>query len=291
MTGYRSTAATGVPQPTLRGTDRCLLDGHGPGTGRCHDVEERRRVREASRPEPAFRRLESDLRSQIRARQFPPDTPLPTEAELARRYAVSRQTVRRAFHDLVADNLVFRVPGRGTFVTEESSRYLRQFGSVEDLMGLSADSEMQVVQPLEAAVDPAAAGRLRLPDDRVATTSFRRLHHGEAFSHTTVYLPPRVRRRLGMVPELSEPGAVSRVTVIELLDAALERPIRDAEQSITLGAAPLEVAQTLDVAAGTPLLRIDRMYFDADDEPVELAISHFHPDRYSYRVRLRRGRG
>lgn len=240
------------------------------------------------RPEPAFRRLENDLRSQIRAQAFPTDTPLPTEAELALRYAVSRQTVRRAFHDLVAENLVFRVPGRGTFVTPSSGRYLRQFGSIEDLMALSADSEMQVLQPLTAAVDPTAAGRLRLPDDRVSTTTFLRVHHGEAFSHTAAFLPPDVRARLGDVPELAEPGAVSQVTLIGLLDRALERPIQDAEQSITVGTAPADVAEVLDLAPGTPLLRIDRVYYDTEGDPVELAISHFHPDRYSYRVRLRR---
>jgi len=245
-------------------------------------------VEAGGRPEPAFRRLENDLRSQIRAQAFPSDTPLPTEAELALRYAVSRQTVRRAFHDLVAEDLVYRVPGRGTFVTPSSGRYLRQFGSVEDLMGLSADSQMQVLQPLTAAVDPTAAGRLRLPDDRVATTTFLRVHHGEAFSHTVVFLPPDVRGRLGDVPELAEPGKVSQVTLIGLLDRALEQPIQDAEQSITVGTAPADVAQALDLALGTPLLRIDRMYFDTGGEPVELAISHFHPDRYSYRVRLRR---
>ena len=244
-----------------------------------------------TRPEPAFRRLENDLRTQIRAREFPADTPLPTEAELATRYGVSRQTVRRAFHDLVAENLVFRVPGRGTFVTPPSGRYLRQFGSVDDLMALSSDSVMQVVEPLAPAVDPMAAGRLRLPDDRVAATTFLRLHQGEPFSHTAVFLPPDVRRRLGPAPELEASGTVSRVTVIGLLDRALERPIQDAEQSITVAAAPLGVAEALDVADGTPLLRIDRMYFDVEGEPVELAISHFHPDRYSYRVRLRRGPG
>jgi len=245
-------------------------------------------VEAAEKPEPAFRRLENDLRSQIRAQAFPEDTPLPTEAELALRYAVSRQTVRRAFHDLVAENLVYRVPGRGTFVTPSSGRYLRQFGSVEDLMGLSADSQMQVLQPLTAAVDPTAAGRLRLPDDRVATTTFLRIHHGEAFSHSVVFLPPDVRARLGEVPELAEPGAVTQATLIGLLDRALERPIQDAEQSITVGTAPADVAEALDLTPGTPLLRIDRMYYDTGGDPVELAISHFHPDRYSYRVRLRR---
>jgi GntR family transcriptional regulator len=245
-------------------------------------------VDRAGKTEPAFRRVWSDLRSQILGQEFPADVALPTEAEIARTYSVSRQTVRRAFQDLVAEDLVFRVPGRGTFVTPSSGRYLRQFGSVEDLMALSADSRLQVLNPLTAAVDPTAASRLRLPDDRVATTTFLRVHHGEAFSHTTAYLPPRVRAQLGDVEELASPGTVSPVTLIGLLDHVLDAPIQDAEQSITVVTAPAEVARSLDLPVGTPLLRIDRMYFDTDGEPVELAISHFHPGRYSYRVRLRR---
>jgi GntR family transcriptional regulator len=244
-----------------------------------------------SRREPAFRRLANDLRSQIRTGDFPVDTPLPTEAELSLRYAVSRQTVRRAFHDLVAENLVYRVPGRGTFATTSSGRYLRQFGSIEDLMALSADSQMRVLQPLTPAVDPTAAGRLRLPDDRVATTVFLRVHHGETFSHTTTHLPPSVRAQLGDVPEIAVAGAVSQVTVIGLLDQVLTRPICEAEQSITVGTASADVAEPLGVPAGTPVLRIDRMYFDTAGDPVELSISHFHPDHYSYRVRLRRNPG
>jgi DNA-binding GntR family transcriptional regulator len=247
-------------------------------------------VDSAAKPEPAFRRVWGGLRAQILSHAFPPDTALPTEAEIAREYAVSRQTVRRAFQDLVAEDLVFRVPGRGTFVTPASGRYLRQFGSVEDLMGLSADSRLQVLRPLTAAVDPTSAGRLRLPDDRVVTTSFLRLHHGEPFSHTSVYLPPRVGALLGEVEELSKSGTVSRVTIIGLLDQVLEAPIQDAEQSITVGTTPAEVAESLDLPANTPLLRIDRMYFDTNGDSVELAISHFHPDRYSYRTRLRRHR-
>jgi DNA-binding GntR family transcriptional regulator len=201
---------------------------------------------------------------------------------------VSRQTVRRAFHDLVAHGVVYRVPGRGTFVTPTSGRYLRQFGSVEDLMGLSADSEMHVLQPLSATVDPSAASRLRLQDDRVATATFLRVHQGDTFSHTTAHLAPWARVQLGEPPELSSPGAVSQATVIGLLDRVLEWPIGDAEQSITVGTAPPEVAEALELPAGTPVLRIDRIYCDTRGEPVELAISHFHPDRYSYRVHLRR---
>jgi len=242
----------------------------------------------AVKKEPAFSRVRRDLRSQILGGQFPEGRALPTEAQIAIQYAVSRQTVRRAFADLVAEGLVYRVAGKGTFATPSSGRYLRHFGSVEDLMGLSADSEMQVLTPIREAIHPTAAGRLRLPDDRVATTTFLRLHQREPFCHTSVYLPPRIRTQLGEFSELTTTGTVSQVTVIGLLDQVLDSPIRDAEQSITVATAAADVAAGLDIPLDTPLLRVDRMYYDTAGIPVELAVSHFHPDRYSYRVRLRR---
>ena len=36
-----------------------------------------------------------------------------------------------------------------------------------------------------------------------------------------------------------------------------------------------------------PLLRIERLYCDRDLVPLELAVNHFHPDRYSYRLQMR----
>lgn len=241
-----------------------------------------------AKPEPAFRRLWSDLRAQLLAGEFAADVALPTEAELAAQAGVSRQTVRRAFQDLVAEGLVLRVPGRGTFAVPASGRYLRQFGSVEDLMALSADSQMEVLAPLEEVIDPEAAGRLQLVGDEVSRTTFVRRHQGEPFSHTVVFLPPVLGARLGQAQELSIPGERSRATVIALLDGILERPIQDAEQSITVDRPTGSVARSLGLTADTPVLRIDRLYLDSAGTPVELAVSHFHPDRYSYRVRLRR---
>lgn len=238
--------------------------------------------------EVAYRKVASDLRRQIRSLAFPNGTALPTEAVLASDYAVSRQTVRRAFHELVAEGLVFRVPGRGTFATPADHRYLRQFGSVEDLMSLSVDSSMRVVRGLGSASDPAAATRLQLSDDHVVTATFVRLHDGRPFSYTRVCLPPPIAARLGEDCELSQAGALSQVTVIGLLDRVLPTAIQEAEQSISVAALPAEAAQGLAVPDQSPVLRVERTYYDTAAVPVELAVSHFHPDRYSYRVRLRR---
>lgn len=240
-----------------------------------------------SRGDVAYRVLAETLREGVLRQAFP-EGRLPTEAELARTHSLSRQTVRRAMQELVSSGMVYRVPGRGTFVAEHAGRYLRQFGSVEDLMGLSLDTEFDLVRPLRRQVDVAAAGRLRLDSDVVWTVVFRRLHDEVPFCLTTVHLPPETGRLLVDEPEVTEPGMRSRVTVIGMLDTRLDSPIADAEQSITVSpASPLAVEQ-LGCHPEQALLRIERTYTDARGDTVELAVSEFLPEHYSYRVRLRR---
>ncbi|WP_019546575.1 GntR family transcriptional regulator [Streptomyces sulphureus] len=245
-------------------------------------------IRGTTGRDSAYLRLARELREAILRHEFPDGVRLPTEAELADRYAVSRQTVRRAFHDLVSEGLVYRVPGRGTFVTRHEDPYLRQFGSIDDLMGLSLDTTMELVAPLRRQVALAAAGRLRLSSDQVWKLAFRRLHDEFPFCLTTVYLPPDTGGLIASAPEVSRQGARSRATVIGLLDDVLDDPIAEAEQSITVDTATHEVATHLDCDPEQHLLRIDRLYLSASGTPVELAISHFLPEHYSYRVNLRR---
>jgi GntR family transcriptional regulator len=236
----------------------------------------------------AYLRLARELREAILRHEFPDGVRLPTEAELADRHRVSRQTVRRAFQDLVAEGIVYRVPGRGTFAARTEEQYLRQFGSIEDLLGLSIDTSMRLVTPLHRRIDVDAAGRLRLDADRVYRLAFLRLHEEVPFCLTTVSLPPAVGKLLEGVPEVTEPDARSTATIIGLLEGRLPDPITEAEQSVTVGFASPEVAGHLGGEPERALLRIDRLYLSSTGVPVELAISHFLPEHYSYRVRLRR---
>lgn len=243
-----------------------------------------------SEAEPAYQVLSTTLRQDIAAGRYDNGVRLPTESELSERYEVSRQTVRRAFVDLVAAGIVYRVPGRGTFVNESGGRYLRQQGSIEDLMNLSHDTTMEVVVPLRRRVDVEAAGRLRLDSDVVYTVVFRRIHDGVPFVLTTVHLPEDVARLIIDAPEMAA-GAVSTYTVIGLLERHLSAPIAEAAQSITVGQADDLDAAHLNVETGRPVLRIDRLYTDSNGVVSELSVSHFLPEHYTYRVTLYRDRG
>lgn len=239
------------------------------------------------RTEPAYQTLRDQIRDEIAAGQYSDGARLPTESELVARHGLSRQTVRRAFQDLVAEGVVFRVPGRGTYASERGRRYLRQLGSIEDLMSLSDDTTMEVLAGLRRRVDVDAAARLRLDDDVVYSVVFRRLHDGVPFVLTTVHLPSSVAQPLLASSELAD-CAVGIHTVIGLLEPHLADPIAEAAQSITVAAADPLVADAVGCEAGHPMLRVDRLYSDSSGRPVELSVSHFLPEQYTYRVTLRR---
>lgn len=248
------------------------------------------------RPEPAYQVLRQRISDEIAAGAYPEGVRLPTESELAAEHGLSRQTVRRAFQDLVAEGVVYRVPGRGTFANRG---YLRQLGSIEDLMSLSADTTMEVLHGLSRRVDVTAASRLRLDHDVVYTVVFRRLHARRAgaqqpgeietvpFVVTTVHLPESVAQLVVDSAELAD-GAVGTNTVIGILEPHLDHPIAEAAQSITVAPADDLVSGALGCAPEHPMLRVDRLYSDTSGTPVELSVSHFLPERYTYRVTLRR---
>ncbi|MDV7135238.1 GntR family transcriptional regulator [Williamsia muralis] len=237
--------------------------------------------------EPAYQALARQLRRDISSGNYDNGIRLPTESELSDRYEVSRQTVRRAFVDLVAAGIVYRVPGRGTFVNDAGGRYLRQQGSIEDLLNLSTDTTMEVMSALQRRVDVEAAGRLRLDSDVVYSVVFRRFHENVPFVLTTVHLPEDTARLILDAPEMAT-GAISTYTVIGLLGPHLPSPISEAAQSITVDTADSSDVAHLGCRPGHPVLRIDRLYSDDADAIRELSVSHYLPEQYTYRVTLHR---
>jgi DNA-binding GntR family transcriptional regulator len=236
----------------------------------------------------AYAQLADRLRRAIHDGEFADGRQLPTEAVLAAEYGLSRQTVRRAYLELVSEGLVERAPGRGTFVAERDPKYVRHFGSVEDLMGFAVDTTIEVLEPLRRGVDIAAAARLGLNDDIVFSVTYLRAHFGIPFAVTTVTLPPLVADSMADLPELTTPHASGPLTVIGLIEGRLGRTISRAEQTITAVAAGPSHGAVLDCAEGRPLLRIDRLFLGDDDLPVELSVGHFLPEQYTYRISLGR---
>jgi GntR family transcriptional regulator len=236
----------------------------------------------------AHGRLTELLRSRMREGAYGVGARLPTEMELAEEYGVSRQTVRRAYQSLVNQGLVHRTRGRGTFVSAvpPDGRYLRTFGSVDDLMAQSADSTMEIIEPLQTVCDEWLSNKLLCPARPIGTLLLRRRHGGgEVFCLTKVAVPEAV---MGALSPLELQTGFMAGTIISAIEDVGHARIYGAKQRIQAELCPSWATAHLDCGPNEPVLHVERLYYDDRGEPVEFADTLYVGRRFAYQIELLR---
>ena len=227
---------------------------------------------------PRYVAIEQELRRQVSGAE--PGDPLPSEAELCGRFGVSRMTTRQAVGQLERDGLVYRVPGRGTFVAQR--RIHRRMGR---LLSFTDEMALRGVRPSSLILDAA------LVDGSLDDVTALHLAPG-----TRVVVVRRVRLADGV------PIALERAVVVPscagVLDvdlaagslhaALVERGRVPTVARGTLVAQPATDADStlLDVPAGAPLLVERRVVHDQDDHPVECTETRYVGERYVFDIEL-----
>lgn len=98
---------------------------------------------------PRYLQIKEYLRQIIRSDDMNADDKLPSEKELCDQFSVSRITVRKAMTGLEEDGLVYRIPGRGTFVAariqeNDSQLHKNTNGRVVGVIMASLENPFQV---------------------------------------------------------------------------------------------------------------------------------------------------
>ena len=65
--------------------------------------------------------IKQDIKQKIFSGRLKPEEKLHAEGELAKEYGVSRMTMRQALFELATEGILYRVPGRGTFIAGSST--------------------------------------------------------------------------------------------------------------------------------------------------------------------------
>jgi GntR family transcriptional regulator len=230
---------------------------------------------------PLYYQLGSVLREKIVSGQFTPGERIPTEAELADSYGVSRITVRQALGVLERDALIRREAGRGTFVCDlpSFSGDLKVEGSLDHLIWMGEATTIRLLELATVEATPRHAERLALkPGSRLTRCARLRFYHGEPLSYVVMLLPEDIGRR---VPK----QAWKKGSILQAL-ARLGYALRDADQTVTASLADATLARHLHTRIGAPLLSVDRVVRTADGRPVQDVHTFYRSDIYSVRVHL-----
>ncbi|MGH2659046.1 MAG: GntR family transcriptional regulator [Actinomycetota bacterium] len=235
-------------------------------------------------PLPLYFQLREALLQEIRDLGLKPGDRLPTEAELERRYGVSRSTIRQALNDLATQGLIRKVQGKGTFLGTPKIQHVPVLTSFSEL--LRSQGYVPSHRLLASSRRPApaqVAEGLRL-EEGAPCRFLRRLFlaDGDPVGLAETWLPLSI---LGPNDALFERGAIEDGSLYELLRSEpLGLVLHRAVETINPGLAEEPDAGLLRCEPGSPLLVIKRIAFTPDVRPVEWTLLLFVGDRYEYRV-------
>lgn len=233
-------------------------------------------------PIPLYHQLEQDLRTRIMAQEFAPGDVLPTEGNFCKSYGVSRITVRRALDALLADGLIVRKRGVGSFVAERKDgfRSIRLAGSLDEFLATAGLLHSETLSFGRCDPPEDVTRALELDEAEIVThLELMSTIKGEPVAHFEIYFPQAVGELL-REEELSDSG----IPVIRTVERKLGAKVSRAEQVIEFDRAGAVAARHLGLGASDPVLRVTRVYFLGSGYPVEVVFVRYHPKRYRYTI-------
>lgn len=234
-----------------------------------------------SDPLPYYSQLARILRDQILAGVWTPGARLPSEGELGEIYGLSRTAIRQALSQLVAERLVVKEKGRGSFVSRPR---IAEF-VVHELRGFHEEMQeagyrvrtRSLAQRL-VRVPPEVAPELGVPmDSQVVQLDRLRLVDDEPMVLVTTYLPhPRFDALLEI--DLTEQSLYTVLASRFDLHPAGGR--RQVEASIANG----QEARALGVPRGAALLRLSAVNYDDAGLAFEWFCALYRGDRTTFQL-------
>ncbi|HWV83425.1 MAG TPA: GntR family transcriptional regulator [Hyphomicrobiaceae bacterium] len=242
-----------------------------------------------ARRQPLYVQIAATLAAQIAQGEHPVGSLLPTEAELQQQFHVSRYVVRQAIQHLRSMGLVTARKGVGTRVEarEAAARFLLTMHSVGDIRQYATGMRLEiqevdetVLRGSKAALIGARPGRrfLRIIGIR------RRDRDNKPVSHAEIFIDDAFSEVKSQIPTVG-------TAIWEVIERQSGETLAEVEQQIDAVTLDAEHAHLLEVAEGTPALRVIRRYYVTGRRLVELSINLHPANRFSYNMRIKRDGG
>jgi GntR family transcriptional regulator len=210
------------------------------------------------------------------------DGRIPSESDLANELGVSRTTIRDALSRLEIEGSVFRKQGSGTFV----NRPILQIKSrLDEIWSYEAVLEAHGYQPSVRLLGvrealPAEPVRAVLglePDDKVTIVQKLFTEDSEPVIFTENQIPSR------SVPGDLDLGQLT-IPVYELVEVCSGKRLNYYLSEVVPMIADEELSHLLNVQVNTPLLALEEIGYDDDNEPIFWARSLFRDDLVRFRM-------
>lgn len=232
-------------------------------------------------PLPKYLQLRAILLDMIERDRLPVDAPVPSEREMCRRFELSRATVRQAVDQLVAEDRLRRVPGKGMFVARPKVRMPKELVSfTEDMRALGMRPGCVDLSARTIKADARLAGLFGAERGAAVHVLERlRLADGEPMAVERSHIPA------SLAPDLFERRAPGG-SLFEVLEHEFGIVMDGGDQTIEAGPADRGDAEPLGIAQGATVFFLRQRTYSRD-VCAEIAFSTYRADRYRIHLGLK----
>lgn len=226
-----------------------------------------------------YKEVKRQVLAALAAKEWEPGDVIPPEKQLCIRFGVSIGTLRKAIDELVAENILIRHQGRGTFVAVHNrGTHLYRFFNVVRHDNKKIYPTLTLHSFGKKKADKMACEKLAIPP---GSTVFR-FTNVRSLEEEPV-LVDRITLPESLFPGMTESQIRNRPsTLYNLYQTEYSLNIIKIEERVRACLADIELAALLKNKVGAPLLQIHRIAFSYNDQPIEYRVSYVNTERYEY---------
>jgi GntR family transcriptional regulator len=233
---------------------------------------------------PRYQQLRDDLLQRVAAGEWAPGAAIHTEAELSQAYQVSTGTLRKAIDLLVADGVLTRSQGKGTFVRRprfDSSlfRFFRfKSRDGEAVLPSARILHREVAQPDEAIREALQLGSR----SKAIRLSRLRLIDALPVLAEEIWVP-----REGFEALATHPVKEFGDLLYPLYEQLCKQVVATARETLRVEQADKAIAARLAIAPGSPVIHVHRVAMNFAGKPLEWRSTRGAAEGFQYEIEIR----
>lgn len=225
---------------------------------------------------PLYCQLKNLIIEKIENGEFEADTKIPSEQDFCVQYDISRPTVRQAINELTATGQLYKLRGKGTYVSSQKvyinvKDYTGFTDSILDCKDPNAKNILSIdVLSAQEITKVAEVFSLR-PDNKVefAVITYTNTLSNDTISLNISYIP------LSLFPEICEDIREGR----DILRGKYPLVPNNAKTLLDIISTDQREAVYLKLQPGQPLIRINNVLYSKSGQPVEYIVTKYRADK------------
>lgn len=226
--------------------------------------------------------IKNDIVQAIKKKQLNADDKILSEAKLCKKYNVSRITVTRAINELVAEDYLYRIQGKGTFVKgKQLSEGVSQLSSFTKRMKeKKLKLETRVLETTSVTMPVKMANFFNLPSDKnVILLKRLRIVDGKLLCLSIAYLMPEIFYWTTLEDMEHE-------SLYDLLENKYDFKLGNATQEFEVGYLNEKNAKFLEISSQDPCLKLSLYSTLSDGRPAQFEETYYIGSKYAYQLLL-----